>query len=148
MIKASIQENPKVSHGIAFLFGFFIFFLNKHFISKSSSGFKCFPYDHIYIHSTWGKRLRNVVVCIRTAPQTPTLESLVTREWRYLKELKGLGVALMEEVCHQGWAWRFQKPKPGPGLLSSCCLWIQVQKELSPTSPAPSLPMYYHASKL
>lgn len=30
----------------------------------------------------------------------------------------GVGVTLLEEVCHCGWALGFQKPKPGPVLFS------------------------------
>ena len=34
-------------------------------------------------------------------------------------EKKGLGgVSLLEEVCHWVWALKFQKPTPGPALLS------------------------------
>lgn len=41
---------------------------------------------------------------------------------------KGLrGLALLEK-CHQGWALRFQKPKPGPVTLSSI---IQMNNSLS-----------------
>ena len=32
--------------------------------------------------------------------------------------LVGVGVALLEEVCHWGWALGFQKPKPGALSLS------------------------------
>jgi hypothetical protein len=35
------------------------------------------------------------------------------------------GVALLEEVCHWVWTWRFQMIKPGQSL-SSCCLSIQM----------------------
>ena len=49
--------------------------------------------------------------------------------------LKGLGgVALLEEVCHGGWALRFQNHKPGPMVLS-----LDPDVELLATSPAPCL---------
>jgi hypothetical protein len=38
-------------------------------------------------------------------------DCLVTREWICVKGLQDFGgVALLEEVCHWGWALRFQKP--------------------------------------
>jgi hypothetical protein len=36
--------------------------------------------------------------------------------------LVGVGVALMEEVCHWGWGLRFQKTKPGPMLSQDVAL--------------------------
>lgn len=40
--------------------------------------------------------------------------------------LDGVGVVLLEEVCHWGWALRFQLFKPGPMSLSSWCLQIRM----------------------
>jgi hypothetical protein len=37
-------------------------------------------------------------------------------KWHYLEGLEG--VVLLDEVCHCGWALRFQKPKPDPAALS------------------------------
>jgi hypothetical protein len=37
-----------------------------------------------------------------------------------------VGVIFLEEVCHLGWALKFQKLKPGPMSLSSYCLLIQM----------------------
>jgi hypothetical protein len=46
-------------------------------------------------------------------------------------------MALLEEVCHRGWALRFQKLKPGyPPSLPS----VDPVVELSATSLAPCLP--------
>jgi hypothetical protein len=46
-------------------------------------------------------------------------QCLVTREWNYLKGLEGLGgVALLKEVCHWGWALRFQNPMSSPVSVS------------------------------
>ena len=46
------------------------------------------------------------------------------REWHYLRRIKrcglvGVNVALLEEMCHSGWALKFQKAKPGP-VASAC----------------------------
>ena len=54
--------------------------------------------------------------------------------------LVGIGVALLEEVYHCGWALRFQMPKPGP-----VSLLLSVDLELS-ASLAPCLPAYSYAS--
>jgi len=60
-------------------------------------------------------------------PQAHIFEFLVIREWFYLTKISGcglvgIGVALLEEVCHWGWVFGFQMLKPGPVSLSSCCL--------------------------
>lgn len=34
----------------------------------------------------------------------------------------GVGVVLLKELCYWGWAFRFQKQKPGPEAVSFCCL--------------------------
>ena len=57
--------------------------------------------------------------------------------------LVGAGVALLEEVCHWGWALRFQKPMPGPTSLPAA--W-RVDVTLSSASPAPCLPVCHHTS--
>ena len=51
-------------------------------------------------------------------------------------------MTLLEEVCLSGWDLRFQKPKPVPVSL---LLPVDPDKELSATSPAPSLPACGHA---
>jgi hypothetical protein len=55
------------------------------------------------------------------------LECIVIREWCYFRRMRGfcfvgVGVALLEEMCHWGWALRFQNPKPDPVSLSFCYL--------------------------
>ena len=58
--------------------------------------------------------------------------------------LVGVGVVLLEEVCHWGWDLRFQKPRPGPVSLSLLpvlgCITLT-------TIPAPCLPIYFHAPR-
>ena len=39
-------------------------------------------------------------------------------------DLVGGGVALLEELCHWGLTWKYQKLKPGPVAVSSWCLRI------------------------
>lgn len=77
--------------------------------------------------------LLSIIIWIRMS-QVHILECLNMKEWHYLKKLKGLGcVGLLEELYHQGWALRFQQPKPSP---ESFCLWIRMW--LSTTTPAPT----------
>lgn len=61
-------------------------------------------------------------------PQTHLFACLVAREWHCLRKIRGcglgVGMALLEEVRHWGWALRFEKSKPGPMSLVSCCMWI------------------------
>ena len=63
------------------------------------------------------------------------------RQWHYLKGLGG--VALSEELCHGEWALRLQKPKPDPVSLFQLPMDLDV--ELSATSPTPHLPGGCHA---
>ena len=56
------------------------------------------------------------------------------------------GVALLEEVCHRGWALRFKKLKPDPVAHSLFLLPLDPDVGLSDTSLAPSLPACHHAS--
>ena len=56
--------------------------------------------------------------------------------------LVGVGMAVLEEVCHWGRALRFQMPKPGPVSLS---LPANLNVELSAASAAPCLPACPHA---
>jgi hypothetical protein len=55
-------------------------------------------------------------------------------------------VALLEEVCHWGWALRSQKLKPGPVAHLFFLLPSHLDVELSATSLAPCLPLWHHAS--
>lgn len=50
-----------------------------------------------------------------------------------------VGVSLLKETWHRGWALRFQMLDPGLVSLSSCCLFIQL---LSVTTSA-SMPPWY-----
>jgi hypothetical protein len=55
-------------------------------------------------------------------------------------------VALLEEVCHWGWALRFQmlnQASPGGVLF---LLSLDPDVDLSATSPAPCMPVCYHAT--
>ena len=61
--------------------------------------------------------------------------------------LVGVGVALLEEVCHWGWALRSQKLKPGPVAHLFFLLPSHLDVELSATSLAPCLPLWHHASR-
>ncbi|EDL00606.1 mCG1042685, partial [Mus musculus] len=53
------------------------------------------------------------------------------------------GVALLEEICHWGWALRFQKSMPGSHLFL-CLLPTDKDAKLSATSPAQHLPASCH----
>lgn len=55
------------------------------------------------------------------------------------------GVALLDDVCHWGWALGFQKLKLGPVALSFL-LPGNLGLELSATSAALCLYLCYHAS--
>ena len=55
-----------------------------------------------------------------------------------------VGVALLEEGCHWGWALRFQKPMPD---LISHPPPASPDVELSTTSAVPCLPVCCHAPR-
>ena len=84
----------------------------------------------------------SVVVSIKWSRYAHIFECLVSRKWHYLKGLGG--VALVEEVCHWGWALVFQKHMPSPESLSLPAP-VDPDAELSATSPAPCLPECSHA---
>jgi hypothetical protein len=61
-------------------------------------------------------------------------------------DLVGVGVALLEEMCHCG-GWALSSP-----MLKLCPMWtllllLDPDVELSAPSPAPCLPGCYHASR-
>jgi hypothetical protein len=65
-------------------------------------------------------------------------ECMVIREWSYLGEtgrhdLVGVGVALLKEVCHWGWALRIQGPESGLVALSLFLLPVDLDIELLAT---------------
>ena len=72
---------------------------------------------------------------------------LVTREWNCLGRIRrygraGVGVALLEEVCHWGWALRFQKSMPGP--VSLCMVPVDQDIKVSAMGPLLGLLVYHH----
>jgi hypothetical protein len=61
------------------------------------------------------------------------------REWSYWRcGLVGVGVTLLEEMCHWGWALRSQMIKPGS--MAHSLVPADPDIELSATSPVPWLP--------
>ena len=61
-------------------------------------------------------------------------------------DLVVVGMALLQEVCHWGWALRFNKLKPSLVAQGLFLLPADVGVELSGDSPAPSLPACHPAS--
>lgn len=69
------------------------------------------------IFKTWENKPVNkwvsMAVWVGTAPRDSGFEHLVTREWHYFRgirkcDLVGIGMVLVEEVSHRGWALEFQ----------------------------------------
>jgi hypothetical protein len=56
-----------------------------------------------------------------------------------------IGVALLEEVCHWGWALRFQKLQPNPMAHLLFLVPVNQDVELSATTAAPRLHAHCHA---
>lgn len=53
-----------------------------------------------------------------------------------------LGMAMLEKVCHLGWALKFQKPTSFP-VSSFLCLWIRCKLAIiAPAMPA-CLPLVF-----